>query len=124
MNYRKRTETDEQIAVVRHLRILYPKLLLTISPQGNKISVRQGRQFKAMGYVAGTPDIMIFEARGKYHGLHIELKTKTGKWQDVQKLWADRVERRGYCYRLCRGYDEAIRAVEEYMSLGEEKEGA
>ncbi len=45
-----------------------------------KLGKRVAGRFKAMGYWAGTPDIMIFEPRWEFHGMFLELKMPGGKY--------------------------------------------
>ena len=70
--------------------------LYTASMAGMKLSGRLGNQKKKMGCKAGLPDIMIFEPRGKYHGLFIELKSPTGKATPEQRWWQQELTKRGY----------------------------
>ena len=67
MKYRKRKESDEQIAVANYLRIKYSDILFTISPEGMRLTIGQAVKFKKMGYRRGTPDLMIFEPRQGHH---------------------------------------------------------
>ena len=72
-------------------------LLSTASLAGVNLHPAVARMRKIMGCKAGTPDIMIFEPRGKYHGLFIELKSKSGNVKDhKQLLWKEELNKRGY----------------------------
>lgn len=42
------------------------------------------KKLEVMGYLKGVPDVLIFSARGPYHGLCVEFKTRTGKCQPNQ----------------------------------------
>jgi hypothetical protein len=73
-------------------------LLFTASMAGNlKISRFAAVMKKRLGCKAGVPDIMIFEPRGNYHGLFIELKAGKNTASDLQKEWRDALNKRGYC---------------------------
>lgn len=43
------------------------------------------KKLEMMGYLKGVPDVLIFLARGPYHGLCVEFKTPTGKFQPNQR---------------------------------------
>lgn len=71
-------------------------LLYTASMAGVFLTINVARRRKIMGCKAGTPDIMIFEPRGKYFGLFLELKSSDGYATPEQKTWAIELNRRGY----------------------------
>lgn len=111
-----RTEYHEQKAVIEYLRIKYPEILLTIAPNGIKMTIGQAKKFKAMGYTSGTPDILIFEPRGIYKGLFLEMKKeKGGRVSENQKKWLKKANDRGYCAMVCYGFGEAQRMIESYF---------
>ena len=114
--YQLRNEYHEHIAVIEYLRVILPDILLTIAPNGIKLTMRQGKMFKAMGYVPGTFDILIFEPRGEYHGLHIEMKRETGGVvSPAQKLWRARAIARGYKAEACEGFYDAKIVIDNYF---------
>lgn len=106
-----------QMAVVRYIHRRYPDMLFTISPSGMRLPIGVARKFKMMGYRAGTPDLIILEPRGDFHGLFIELKTAKGKASPEQRQFAADLLMRGYCSLLCFGHMEAIREIDRYMAL-------
>jgi hypothetical protein len=118
----RRIEDNYQITVANFLACMFRDALFTIAPSGMKLNHSIAKRLKAMGYRAGTPDIMIFEARGGYFGLHIEMKrpkdidTDAGCLSAVQKVWRDEATKRGYQYVMCRGSEEACAAVTRYMA--------
>jgi hypothetical protein len=117
-------EFYEQVKTVNYLRLRYPDVLFTISAGGMRTSIGTAKKMKTAGYSKGTPDIMIFEPRGKYHGLFIEMKTaKTayslpGRASIEQKSWADKLNKRGYLAVFAFGSDSAIKEIESYMNQG------
>ena len=125
MIYKKRKESDLQISVANWIRLQYPKTLWTISPSGMKLGKRVAGRFKAMGYLAGTPDIIIFEPRGNYHGLFIEIKMPGGKPSLGQDLFCIEALKRNYVAWICpKGFTSeddcfnwAINRIKEYMEL-------
>lgn len=108
-------EYNIQVAVVNYIRNNFPNILLTISPSGMKLPIGVATKLKRMGYLAGTPDLIILEPSNSFHGLFIELKTKTGVKSDSQKYFIEELSRRGYCAKFCFGYDEAISAINAYL---------
>ena len=107
-----------QIAVANYLRLSYPKLLWTISPAGLIRGLGQAMIMKRMGYRNGTPDILIFEPRGRFHGLILELKVKGGVVSDDQRSFISDASDRGYATAVCWDYNQAIGTVNNYMRGG------
>lgn len=71
-------------------------ILYCASAGGMRTTRRVAGRMKAMGYKKGHPDIIIYESRGKYHGMAVELKSKGGSARQEQKKWRDELQRRGY----------------------------
>jgi|26BtaG_2_1085354.scaffolds.fasta_scaffold04862_3 hypothetical protein len=117
--YKLREEYHEHCAVIEYLRITHPGILLTIAPNGIKLTLNQGTKFKQMGYTAGTPDILIFEPRGEYHGLFIEMKRDKGGTPSRHQLkWLSRANNRGYKAKICYGFYEAKAVIDRYFKQG------
>ena len=124
MNY---IEQNYQIAVIDYLRKMYPTVKFTISP-ANAANPRQGARNKAMGYVKGTPDILIFKRNKDFNGLFIELKTpeirdidgvirqRKGEVSKEQKEWIEYLRKEGYLPIVCYGSNPAMNMIDEYMS--------
>lgn len=91
-------------------------LLLHHSPNGGKRNAIEAAKFKAMGVRAGFPDLILCVARGKYHGLFVELKTAKGRQTDNQKYFQKALEAQGYRYEVARSLDEFRRIVTQYMN--------
>jgi len=114
------SEEWEHIAVVAYLRARYPEALYTISPSGNKLSRTEAERFKAMGYTAGTPDLMLFEPRKGFHGLFIEMKARSGaRVSEAQEAFITRLRERGYAVAVAFGADEAKKTIDAYMAKKE-----
>jgi hypothetical protein len=110
-------EYHEHCAVVEYLLRQYPDTLLTIAPNGIKLTMMQAVRFKRMGYSAGTPDILIFEPKGKWHGLLIEMKReKGGQVSEHQKEWLQKANDRRYYAVVCKGFTEAKNMIDDYMN--------
>jgi hypothetical protein len=81
---------------------------------------RNGSRLKAEGMRAGTPDLFLALARGKYHGLWIELKRPGGKLRPSQKAMLDMLDLKcGYAAFACYGQQEAQALIVKYLN-GEE----
>lgn len=113
-------EDRDQRNVVVFLKLQYPKALFTISPQ-NQVNTFQAKRNKWMGYRAGTPDLMIFEPRGPYHGFFIELKRSIGRAgaSIEQEAFLSDLRARGYKAEVCKGFLAAQKAINDYMRQGE-----
>ena len=61
-------------------------------------SAAQRRKIVRNGYVRGKNDLDIYEARGGYFALMLELKEKAYPTK-AQKEWIDAMNERGYCAR-------------------------
>lgn len=110
----------EQVAVSNYLSYKYPSVLWTASAGGMRVSMGTAIKMKRAGYSKGCPDILIFEPRGEYHGLFIEMKRSHGpvKVSDEQKEWIDNLRARNYFAVVARGYDEARIYIDNYLILG------
>lgn len=69
-----------------------------------------------MGYEKGMPDLAIFEPRGAFHGLFVELKRTRGGTVSVdQRIMMARLRDRGYQVAVCKGATEAIDTITAYL---------
>jgi len=82
-----------------------------------KTSKQAGARLKKKGVKPGVPDCMIFEPRGNYIGLVIELKIKPNKISDNQKRWLENLAIKGYKCVVCYDIDEVILVVSNYIKL-------
>jgi len=96
----------------------YPELeLLNASLNGVRLTIGQAKKAKNSGMRKGYPDLFLPVARGGYHGLYVELKRKKGgKVSDAQMWWLERLELQGYFSAVCRGYDEAVETIINYLA--------
>ena len=74
---------------------------------------------KHTGYVKGFPDLAIYEARGGYFGLFIEIKQKGGYPTKNQKSWIDDLNERGYLACCLKGLDAILAAIDSYLIMKE-----
>lgn len=107
-----------QTKVILHIQMAYPMALLSVSPAaGFKASRGLAVKMVRMGYQKGTPDIIILEPNGVYHGLMVELKTPTGSLSPEQKRYLARAADRGYLTAVCHSAADAIKLIDAYMEL-------
>ena len=77
----------------------------------------QRNKAKATGYRKGFPDIFIYEPRGSYHGLAIELKVGYNKPTVEQLTWLNKLTERGYLAMTSKGLDQTIEIINNYLKL-------
>ncbi len=87
-------------------------------PNERKANVAILSSLARQGLKKGFPDNFIAVARGKWHGLFIELK-RVKKCLSVrskeQREWIKQLNSAGYKALFCYGAEEAKKAVEEYL---------
>lgn len=112
-------EHDIQVALVALLESIDPKPLYSATVGGVRLAMHTAKKMKEAGYSRGIPDLLIFEPRGEYIGLAIEVKTEKGRASDHQKEWIKSLNDRGWMADVCRGFDEAADLIFEYFDLYE-----
>ena len=79
--------------------------------------MNEAKRMKATGYKRGFPDVFVYEPRGTFHGLAIELKKeKGGRVSESQKEWVEALEMRGYKAAIAKGFDEAVNVLNLYLN--------
>jgi hypothetical protein len=111
-------EQQLQNKVANYLRLRHPELLWTISPAGLVRGASMAVLMKRMGYMNGTPDLIIFEPRGIWHGLFVELKVPGGAVSPDQTSFLAKAFERRYATAVCWSYEEAIKTVDNYLEGG------
>lgn len=115
------TESVEQQCLFRwaaYSRGKMPELnLMYHVPNGGKRGKREAERFRAEGVKAGVPDICLPVARGGKHGMYIEMKRrKGGRVSGEQEAWLEALKKEGYAAVVCRGWEEAAKALTHYLS--------
>jgi hypothetical protein len=88
-------------------------------PNGGERNVIVARRMKDEGVRAGVPDLFLAWSDRKYGGLFIELKKpKGGRVSDAQKDYIALLEESGYRAVVCKGWIEAKREIESYLTFG------
>lgn len=115
------SESDEQISLFEWARVMQNqmpelRLLFHIPNGGYRNKVTAARMARE-GVKAGVPDLFLPVARDGAHGLFIEMKRrKGGHVSDEQFVWGKALMFEGYRYSVCKGAEEAIGVITEYLS--------
>tara|TARA_R100000808_G_C2081167_1_gene104914 strand:- start:140 stop:493 length:354 start_codon:yes stop_codon:yes gene_type:complete len=110
-------ELKVQIAVVNWLKYNFPEMLYCASAGGMRTSLSVAKKMKASGYVKGFPDLFIYHPTMKHNGMAIELKANKKSYASKeQKQWIQDLNARGYYAVVCKGFDEAIAQITEYLN--------
>lgn len=105
------TESEDQIAFVHWFKIVFPKVRILAIPNGIRASIGAAIKAKREGVSAGVPDLFIPEWK-----MFIEMKRlKGGVVSPEQKEWIAYLSSIGYKVHICRGFDEAVMAVKEFV---------
>ncbi len=117
-------EGVQQSLFFQWLRFTYPDVYLRTFhvPNGGQRNRATGAKLKREGVKAGVPDIIFAIPKGHWHGLFIEFKTARPHSASVsveQKQWLERLSKAGYLAVVCRGVEEAKKAIDDYMMADE-----
>lgn len=104
-------ENELQKMVVEYLKNVYRALV-----HGTANGATKGERF-GVGVLFGIPDLIVFEPRGGYGGLLIELKTETGHLSPTQESMCRALANAGYYVEVCFGFDAFVECVDKYFSL-------
>ena len=121
------SEKDLQKMVCDYLKAQYPKVLFNSDMAGAmKLTIGQAVQISKLRSNKGYPDLAIYEPRGEYNGLFIELKKegevlykKNGEaiTEHVQEQinCINLLKAKGYYAIMCIGFDETKMAIDLYL---------
>lgn len=101
-----------QTACVRWFRYQYPKYLCFAVPNGGSRNPLEAKRLKAEGVLPGVSDLIILSEK---KALFIEMKTTTGRQNENQKAFQQKIEKLGFSYFLCRSFDEFIKICESNL---------
>lgn len=116
------SEHDEQCALFAWAAAMegqYPDLcMLAAIPNGGYRPMATAAMLKAEGVKAGYPDILLDVARGRWHGLRIELKRadRSNHATPAQEEWIARLRAHGYRAIVTYGFEEARTAIMDYLN--------
>ena len=118
-------EHDEQVELFEWANAAqgeHPELCMLFAiPNGGARHPAVAAQLKAEGVKAGVPDIFLAVARGRWHGLFVELKRadRSNHATSAQRAWMEMLRRYGYSAIVCYGATDAINAIMGYLTQGD-----
>ena len=115
MRLLKIKESAEQEAVCEYLEYLHIPFYHV--PNGGSRNKIEAANLKRQGVRAGVPDLCITVAKGKYHGLYIEMKVDDNKPSKEQKDWLSLLNKNGYLAVVCYGFNDAKQTIDKYLKL-------
>jgi hypothetical protein len=122
----KPTEHQEQVAIFEYAKLKAGQdprwiMLVAIPNAGGigKDNIIRGKILKSEGMAKGFPDMLLAVPSGPWCGMFIELKRIGGKLSPEQRSWLIALEHYGYMAIKCEGAEQAIKAIEVYLELGE-----
>jgi hypothetical protein len=118
--FRQDLEHLEQKALIEwwdlaHFKYKLPIRALFAIPNGGKRDKGTAVKLKLEGVRAGTADLMLCTARGKFNGLWIEMKSLKGAVSADQNEFIDFARSQGYSAHVCYGWIEAKKTIEGYL---------
>lgn len=75
------------------------------------------KKIAGLGRKSGVPDVLIFEQRGAYNGLAIELKTGKNQPTTTQTMWLDKLKQNNWMALVSHSLDEVIDIVQKYLGI-------
>jgi hypothetical protein len=123
------SEEQIAIAITNHYLVTAPDILIHHDfGSGTKLSISQAKRQKALNPRRGHPDLMIYEPRGKYVGLAIELKrdgvkiakkdgSPVSQHIKEQNDYLEALHKRGWRAFFCIGYDDAVKTIDNYLGI-------
>ncbi len=121
-----RPEENLQMAVCKYINFCYPGTVFTSDASGVRLNMGQAIKMKRMRSSDAIPDLLVFEPRGRYHALLLELKVKTpfkkdGKLKKDEHLedqakTLDKLSKKGYKAVFAIGFDECKEIIDDYMN--------
>ena len=106
-------ESDIQIACVRWFKLQYPRYVIFAVPNGGTRNKKEMIWMLREGILPGAADLAICGDRGKI--LFVEMKTKTGKQNQNQKLFEQKVTELGFQYVVCRSLEDFMQVVKKWV---------
>jgi len=116
-------EQKSQASVIRWFNLAYSHIanLLYHIPNGQNVGPKVGARLKNMGLRPGVPDLCLsipkMDGRTVIPSLFIEMKSSRGQLTQQQRQMKELLETQGHRVVVCRSFEEAINAIEEYLAL-------
>lgn len=113
------SEHNEQVALfawANYQTAVFPELaLLYAIPNGGHRHKATAAKMKAEGVKAGVPDVCLPVARGRWHGLYIEMKYGRNKPTAEQSQWLKALNAQGYYTFVCHDFLSAQTVIMKYL---------
>lgn len=103
-------------AIVKWLQYTYPMAVWCHPVNEGKRTPWERWRAQELGIRAGLPDLLLFERRGNYSGLAIELKAGTNKATPSQQKWLNDLTQCGWVAIVAYGSEEAQKIIDKYLS--------
>ena len=123
------TEHSEQAAVVEYLHTAYPNVLFWSTPNGARLASGKGAAaariagirmniLKREGFLPGVADLIIFEPRGGYSAMALEMKRTDGGAgaSENQLHFLREFEKNGGYGVVANGFEEARQFIDDYLN--------
>jgi hypothetical protein len=123
------SEAQIHEAVCNYIKLQYPKVMFNSDMSGVKLTKLQAVRAAKLRSSKGFPDLVIYESRGKFKALFIELKKdrdelfcKDGLFRKTehianQRIMLNRLSELGYEAVFACGFDEVKDIIDEYLKL-------
>lgn len=110
-------EHQEQSLLIRWFRLQYPSLHFNLFaiPNGGARHIVTAVKLKEEGVIPGIPDLFLMYPKDQWHGLFIEMKSKTGKVSKSQKDFLALANSFNYKAIVCYGFEDAKNTIEKYL---------
>lgn len=103
-------EASLQASVVQYIRTVAPRCLCLHVPMGGLRTKAEAAKIKWMGGMAGVPDLIVVDERGR--ALFLEIKTAVGVLSKSQKDFRDLCLANHWPWAVCR----SINDVREFLA--------
>lgn len=109
-------EAQLHIAIVNLLKATaQPGVTWFHVPNGGKRTPREAATFRAMGVLAGVPDLIIMQPGGTVR--FIEVKTMNGRVSEQQMEFFDNARRAGFECSIVRDLDDAVKVLSHWGAI-------
>ena len=121
------TEQDLHAMVCQYIRTQYTNVIFNSDMAGVKLTIGQAKRSAKLRSSKGFPDIVIYEPRGGFHGLFLELKRDgvriynrygepaTEHIKEQHKILC-KLDSLNYAAYFACGFDQAKQIIDEYLS--------
>lgn len=106
-------ESQIQRQMVMWFRLQYPQYIIAAIPNGGQRNALEAKIMKSEGVLAGFSDLIII---ANNNVLFVEVKTKTGRQSELQKVFQANVEKLGFQYSVCRSLQDFQMTIEKWFN--------